>query len=1307
MYESKFRDYGKPFGVGDIIMCYVDLDANPKAMFFMVNGQYLGVAFRFTNELNGQAVYPHVACKNMKFKINFGQDPPAHPLTSNFRMMQSLSVDDLVSPPLGPTKPEEAEMIMMVGLPACGKSVWCENYAKEHKDKKYYILGTNLIIDRMKVSGLIRKRNYHGRWEELIKRASAVLNKLFDVSKKRPRNYILDQTNVYFTARRRKMESFRGYKRIAAVLVNTPEVLDTRTEKQRKDEGKLVPEEAVMEMKKNFSLPEVGPSFDDVWYLEEKLPGARTLVESYRSEGVAFKNKRPFSGPGGPTPTPANEPANKRSKPEEKGFNSSRNAPSRDQPPKLMEQETAKPDSRPPRDQKREDRGENSRREDRDRDRRRDRNDDRGRDNHREDKRGPRDDRRDSRGDRRDPLRSDRRDMGRDSRDSAREGRDFMRDGREPPRGPRDSSRDGHDPQRDNRGMQQRDNREPLNERMPSREGGRDMVPSRDMRDSMQDQRGPPPREMSDQPPHDLRDPLMPLDRRDRPFGEQNEPPHDMRHEPIRDEFPPRDDRQDFREREPPFDRDGRLMPGGDHLGPDTGRGRPPSDMRGGPMGRDNRLYQRDDYQGRDERDCRDGRMPYPESGDQGRRYPGNDWRNQSFEDEYRSQYTEDKAATFRRDLPFPRDHEKMHEEGYFDDPREREPSSDKFSFQTGQSKQENRDDYMQHRANGQPPRGPPGGPPSAPLGGPPGGSTSGPPGRDDPMGFGPSDRFGRPDEKPRTQGYGGPNYRDERYPVDPARREPERPGFGGPRQMGIDPIKSDPDVPLDSGRSRFDGRPGAVDVPPVGDTGLGRRPEGEHGLHRDYSQGFGEPDKPGYGARPNLNRPPSEADRFASRGPDPIKSEPGRPEQGRYDQGRYDQARPGPDTWQGQPGWPEPNRPDQPPAGSSKSLMDIPVSDYGRRSDHDQKLFDQRSQDPKGYDQRAPYDKPPVDEKPRYDQGGYGASGDYSTPYSYPPKNDFNQKPPESRYDQQSFGPDKYGKPADPHAPPIDRTVSGQPTYGGPAANTWKTPEKTDTSHGRYDNPNSYGQGSSADRWGSQEQSSYYQQSSAERPNPYNRDPPVVTSEVGRYPSQAPPSAQSSTQPSYNQPGRDSSINPPPRGPPSQQYSGRNPYDAPPMTTYEQPIYGSTVSTATSMNKSYGYSLSTTTQNYSNNNDRMSYSYQTQMTTSTANYGQAQSAAGGYSAYQAQRYGTADTTSQQRPSESSVPPPTQPSYGRPSDPTQQPPPAAPTPQDNYGSGGSQSTYEQQQQDYQKAYKQWYANYAQAYAQLAQQQPPK
>lgn len=289
--DSKFRHYGKPFGAGDVITCFVDLETVPKAMFFALNGTYLGVAFRFTNELDGKVLYPHICVKNVKYEVNFGGKPPKHNLTNGFVMIQSIPEADLTKPPPGPTKPEDAEIIMMVGLPGSGKSYWCENYAKQHKEKKFYILGTNIIIDRMKVFNLVRKRNYHGRWEELIKRASAVLNKLFKVAQKSPRNYILDQTNVYFTARQRKMESFKGYKRIAAVVVNKPDVLKYRTDKQRQVEGKIIPDEAIDEMKKNFTLPEVGPSFDHVWYLEEPLHESRDIIQAARKE--AQRGKRP------------------------------------------------------------------------------------------------------------------------------------------------------------------------------------------------------------------------------------------------------------------------------------------------------------------------------------------------------------------------------------------------------------------------------------------------------------------------------------------------------------------------------------------------------------------------------------------------------------------------------------------------------------------------------------------------------------------------------------------------------------------------------------------------------------------------------------------------------------------------------------------------------------------------------------------------------------------------------------------------------------------------------------------------------
>jgi len=40
----------------------------------------------------------------------------------------------------------------MIGLPASGKTTWAQKYAQENQDKSYNILGTNTLIDKMKVS---------------------------------------------------------------------------------------------------------------------------------------------------------------------------------------------------------------------------------------------------------------------------------------------------------------------------------------------------------------------------------------------------------------------------------------------------------------------------------------------------------------------------------------------------------------------------------------------------------------------------------------------------------------------------------------------------------------------------------------------------------------------------------------------------------------------------------------------------------------------------------------------------------------------------------------------------------------------------------------------------------------------------------------------------------------------------------------------------------------------------------------------------------------------------------------------------
>uniref|UniRef100_A0A1D1ZDK4 Heterogeneous nuclear ribonucleoprotein U-like protein 1 n=1 Tax=Anthurium amnicola TaxID=1678845 RepID=A0A1D1ZDK4_9ARAE len=266
---GKFSDYGAKFGVGDTIICAVNLEDQPLASIgYSLNGKWLGNARQFDAGPRGlgvlnssssklpwqSALFPHVLLKNVVVQMQFCIEDGLVP-EEGYKPWSSALEDGHAVVGSSFSSPKECEVMMMVGLPASGKTTWAEKWVKDHPEKRYVLLGTNLALDQMKVPGLLRKQNYGERFDCLMERATKIFNTLLSRASKTPRNYIIDQTNVYKSARKRKLQAFVNFRKVAVVIFPMPDELKFRADKRFKEMGKEVPAEAVNEMLAHYVLP--------------------------------------------------------------------------------------------------------------------------------------------------------------------------------------------------------------------------------------------------------------------------------------------------------------------------------------------------------------------------------------------------------------------------------------------------------------------------------------------------------------------------------------------------------------------------------------------------------------------------------------------------------------------------------------------------------------------------------------------------------------------------------------------------------------------------------------------------------------------------------------------------------------------------------------------------------------------------------------------------------------------------------------------------------------------------------------------
>lgn len=303
-HHGRFFDYGARFGVGDTIVSAVDLDSKPMASIgFSRNGEWLGIARHFDATANclglvdapvrpmpwESAIFPHVLLKNVVVEMQFSREDGLEPVECCLPWTSACADGNAVFGPVFAEQGEcELELLIMVGLPAAGKSTWAEKWVKEHQEKRFVILGTNLALEQMKLIGLLGKTCYTERFDRFMDRAGVVFKTLLHRAKKIPHNYIIDRTHLSKVERIRTLSPFDKYRKTAVVVFPSLQELKNRSTKRFRETWKEVPSEIVDQLTATFVLPlskDVPGSIepiDEVIYVELSRDIAQKFLDHLR-----------------------------------------------------------------------------------------------------------------------------------------------------------------------------------------------------------------------------------------------------------------------------------------------------------------------------------------------------------------------------------------------------------------------------------------------------------------------------------------------------------------------------------------------------------------------------------------------------------------------------------------------------------------------------------------------------------------------------------------------------------------------------------------------------------------------------------------------------------------------------------------------------------------------------------------------------------------------------------------------------------------------------------------------------------------
>jgi len=277
-----FREYGSPLLKGDVLGCVLDLEGMSRSVSFSHNGVSLGPAFELPSSIFGKALFPHVLLRNVKVRINFGDEEWSQ-APDGAAYIRDARLAHVRLGPQAPFSATQCEVVMMVGLPGSGKTVWAQQAVQSQPQKRYRILGVEQVLHAMRLMPMGAKRAEQGqaKFEALFNQATECFNELLIHAPSRLGNYIIDFPNTYEVARTRRVKAFKDYKVKAVVLILDGEELNRRLSALFRERAQTIPLESISEMQANFAMPsnsEGGVEFAEVLFPELGGPKAEKAV---------------------------------------------------------------------------------------------------------------------------------------------------------------------------------------------------------------------------------------------------------------------------------------------------------------------------------------------------------------------------------------------------------------------------------------------------------------------------------------------------------------------------------------------------------------------------------------------------------------------------------------------------------------------------------------------------------------------------------------------------------------------------------------------------------------------------------------------------------------------------------------------------------------------------------------------------------------------------------------------------------------------------------------------------------------------